>query len=634
MPWYGRDSMKPFEWRRVVAPWIIVVTTVAAYWPALHGPPVFDDAALFVSLSRTSLGQLARLDSLAGPLSRNVTQLTFALNHYFSGADTFAYHLTNVGIHLAVVLLLFLLGRIALQRAGIEAPGGPAFVTAAVFAVHPMQTQAVSYIVQRAESLASMFYVLFVLLLVVSERARPRLRYLAWGGSLLSMYLGIGSKAIVATAPIAYLLLRLVLPAPVAQGDEKPTARSRSLTSWLLGATVGLCAIGAAIATVPSFFKASSHASAVGFSIPGLSGWEYALTQARVVLAYLRLLVLPVGQSLDHDFPISRSLLELPTAFSVALVAALVGAAIFGATRTWAGGASRAVARLSAFGFLWFLLVLSPTSTFIPVLDVMVEHRVYLASWGIYLPLVAAGTLGVRRLLSPTAGHVTATLMLAVLAAATWSRNHVWASDIALWQDVVAKPPGKPRAHLFLANAYVARGELKAAEAEYRRCLELNGVDPDPRALVGLGNALLRQNRAAEAVDVLLPADGPGLGPFASDLRSILAVALLEVGRLSEAERAVRSVLASNPLDSAAHNTLGEVRLAGGDAAGARQEFLEALRLDPGSEVAAFNAGVAAERIGDREDACRHFARYVEITRDPNSKREVREEMRTELGCP
>ncbi len=329
---------------------------------------------------------------------------------------------------------------------------------AGIFALHPMQSQAVSYVSQRSEVLASGLYLATLLLLLRAGRpgAWPG-RTLAAAGALVLFILGMGAKPIVATAPLAWLLLFALVPP--AGTRREPMRRGRALLLLAPLVVVGALLVQGALRSVAGRPDA-------GFSVPGMTPWTYFLTQWRAVATYVRLLAWPAGQNADWTFPASRGLGEPAVLGAGAFLAALlVGAALL--WRRSRSGTDRAAAdgRAAAFGVAWFFLLLSPTSTFLPIADVLVEHRVYLASWGLFLAAVLGGERLVARVAPGRRDLVAGVAVGAVwvlLAVALHRRNAVWETELAFWTDVVAKSPTKARPYLGLGVAKGRQGTFPA----------------------------------------------------------------------------------------------------------------------------------------------------------------------------
>ena len=456
----------------------LMLLTVLAYAPALQGPFVFDDQRT-VELNRG----IHHLTGTLGPPSlqtlvrggRAITDLTFALDYRIAGNTPFLFHATNLAIHLAVTLLVFAFTRRVLSLGGWRAGDLLALAVTSVFALHPLQSQSVAYISQRSETLASAFYLGSLLLLQgCGGRRSRRARACAYLAAFFLFLLGLAAKVIIATLPAAYLLMGL-LPGPA------PAAGPARLRQRLAAAAPFLILILYATATALFTGHGLPKEANAGFSIASLPPWRYLLTQGHVLVTYLRLVLWPRGQNLDWDFPIASGV-DNPVALACALFVLLVLTASVGLylrsrSRTDAKGAA---GRTAAFGVLWFFLLLSPTSSVVPLADVIMEHRVYLASWGLFLALAALATASggaIRHWLGRRSVAATALLVLcAALAGTTYLRARLWGSELLLWSDIVAKSPGKARARLGLANAYHHAGQGERAVAECRIGLALPGA--------------------------------------------------------------------------------------------------------------------------------------------------------------
>lgn len=534
------------------ARWLVVPLALAvlAYWRVLGGELVFDDLPqLAGNAALRDLGGVLRgfvPDLLAG--RRPVTVLTFALNVATTGLDVRALHATNLAIHLGVTLLAFGFSRAVLRLAGAARPTGLAVAVAGLFALHPLQSQAVSYLVQRAEALAAGASLATLLLLLAAERsgrtARGALLLLA---ALAAFALGLGAKATLVTLPVAWLLLCAAVP----------TAEARArLASWprrllLLAPFAALVVLFGA--RTMARLEGSTDA---GFAVPGLPAHDYFLTQWRVLLTYLRLLLWPAGQSADWAFPTSHALSEPGVLLAGLALLAIVAASLslLASGRRWPDGdPDRAAARVAAFGVLWFFVSLAATSSFIPREDVLVEHRVYLASLGIFLSAAVGAERALAHLgLGEPRRAVAAALLTGAawlaLAAALHGRNAVWERAEALWGDAVAKGPHKPRPRLGLGNALLARGDAEGAILQYREALaslrEGAGAAEGPLRQ-NLGAALVRAGRPAEALEPLLRA--VELMPRSADAALGLALAAWAAGELDAAEEAARLTLSLAP---------------------------------------------------------------------------------------
>ncbi len=609
-----------------------LVVAAAAYARVLHGEFLLDDFPSIVeSPAVKDLGRALRAlvpELLRG--GRPVTDVTFALNYAAGGLDPWGFHLVNLALHLAVAGLVFLFTRTVLRLAGARPAGVMAVVVAGTFALHPLQTQAVSYVVQRAEVLASGLYLASLLLLLQAERSgRTPRGALAYGLALAAFVLGLGAKAIVVTMPAAYLLLTVAVPD--AAGRKTLTTggrRAAMLAPWVAVAAW----FSFATATV---VEGSTH---VGFAVQGLGPGSYFLSQLRAVTTYLRLLLVPLGQNGYWVVTPARGLSDpgvLPS--GLVLVAILGGALVLWARarrRTDQGGAA---GRVAAFGVAWFFLVLAPTSSVVPLADLLVEHRVYLASWGV----IVAVTVGLARVVAllpesrrALAAGVAVAITWGALGALLHRRNAVWENRLAFWSDAVAGSPRAQRPHLNLAYALWERGRYGEAVDHYHLALDFGGrATPAEEAFLqnNLGVALLSAGRLDEAVAALTRATE--LEPGNANALANLALLAFRRGDLDLAERYVNRALQARPDSGGALEVLGGIRMARGDAAGALDPLERAVRLDPDDAERWLNLAQANERLGRTREACSALRRVGRLP-VPVAQRQAAATKATALGCP
>jgi protein O-mannosyl-transferase len=598
----------------------ILVATAVAYVPSLRGEFQFDDVPVIERIERhdVAVGELL----LGRGADRPVTYFTLLVDYEIAGLDVRVFHATNILLHLVAATLVFFFTRTTLVRLGYSSPDGLAVAVAGLFALHPIQTQSVSYVIQRSEILASIFYLATLCFLLASEPPSPRGRRVAmYLGALVMFVLGMGAKQMIVTAPFAYVLCRACVDPPHYGAGWKrivfrfvPIGALATLVAWAMvsGATDRLD---------------------VGFSVPLLSPMRYALTQLAVIPSYLRMLGWPAGQNIDHDFPLSQGIADARTFAGAVMVLTLAGFAAWACRATRLQGATPfgPALRAGGFGLAWFLLLLLPTSSVVPLADVFVEHRVYLASWGIFLggvTLVGAflseSTRG-RTRSAATACVVAVTL--GALFAATWQRNEIWGSRLALWTDAATNSPNKARARANHAHALRVAGRQDEAIREYDAALHLVGEKPE--LLRGLAGALYETSRVAEAIGLLQRARE--LAPADSRILSDLAVMLAVQGRFDEADRAARQALAADSRNALAHLVLGNIQLERGDARVALEAFAAAERLAPHLGAPALNAALARARMGDQVGAC--------VDLDRARRTEKGDILRVqglarELGCP
>lgn len=630
-PHVPSSTSHPRRWRVAILLALAAATTVA-YAPAVGGGFHFDDLHTVVErVALRDLGAFVRSTLVEEYLSagRPITDLTFAIDLRLFGLSPRAFHWTSIALHLAAVALAWLLARRLTARAGWRGEGLALFA-AGVFALHPMQSQAVSYVSQRSEVLASLLFMSALLALLEADEPGHRRRRMAAGVAALALFaLALGAKVIAVTLPLAYGLAVGCL------GRGAPAVRTgrpwhRAL---LVAAPLAALSIAAGVRQV-AFLAGRPDA---GFDVPGLGPREYLLTQCRVVLAYLRLLAWPSGQNVDHELAVSRGLLEPATlAAALALALLVAGATTLVARARASSGQDAAASRLAGFGILWFLLILSPTSSVVPLADLIEEHRVYLASLGIALAAGAVASRALERLAAPHAARAAAalaTVVLASLGVALHERNELWGSTEALWADAVRKSPTKARAHANHARELGIANKLPEALEEYRHALACatDGTVSRASVLGNMGPILLKTGRPGEALAALQEAREASAGD--PKIETNLAVWYLEAGDLARAHGLASDAVRRSPQDGFARNILGVILLREGDARAARDQFLQSVAAG-GRDVlsAAYNLAMAEERLGDARGACAAWARHGELA-TTDAARAFTRSRRVALGC-
>jgi tetratricopeptide (TPR) repeat protein len=601
---------------------LILAAGAAAYANSFDGAFVYDDNQSIVhnrhirtlwplseAMSLPTWGSGITVDA------RPVLSLSFALNRALLGEDPHGFHLVNLAIHLAAALLLFGVIRRTLLLPRFRPRWGRlstyvAGAAALLWVVHPVQTSAVTYIVQRAESMASLFY---LLTLYCAIRGFTGGRPVAWyAAAVAACALGTGSKEIIASAPVIVLLYDVVFVAPSARA----ALRRRWPFYAALAATWGLTAL---------FMIGTWQDKALDFE--EISALRYARTQPGAILHYLRMAVWPSPLVADRNWPFADTLgAVVPQA---AAVAALLGATAWGlARRRWYG-----------FVGAFFFAVLAPSSSIIPLRQNQQDHRAYLAMASVTCLAVVAGAWGLRRLAA--AGKERAWLGLGaagVLAAAgvlgllTYGRNRDYHDPLAFWADNVAKCPRSVTAHTNLGLEYDRRGDLRQALEHYRRAV---AIDPgDVIANNNLGGALKRVGRWREAIAcyerVLRKR------PRHAAAMTNLGAVYTSIGKLNEAEQLHRQAIALEPGLAAAHNNLGAALEKQGRFEEAMASYARAVQLKPSYAQAHTNLGAMYVRKGDVARAEEHYRlaiHYRDDYADPHNNLGVLLEGRGDLAA-
>lgn len=606
-------------------PALLVAASGLAWANSLDGVFVFDDLTHIVR--DREIHSLADPERLLEGTSRPLLKLSLAVSWALGGNDPRGYHLLNLALHVLAGLTLYGVVRRTLLCDGLRARVGEsapwlAGSVALLWLLHPLQTQAVTYVVQRGEVLMGLAA---LATLYFSIRAAQGQHPRAWSAAAVtSCALGMGAKEVMVVTPLLVLLHdRTFLAGSFAAALRRRGALYAGLAAtWL----VPFALIGTDTLFAGDFARPD---------LPTVSPLEYGLTQPRILLHYLRLSLWPSPLCFDYAWPPATSAAEIVPA---ALVVS--GVALAGAWLLWKG---------SWLGFLaaWFFLILAPTSSFLPIQDLAVEHRMYLPlaavlTLGVVLAHAALGATGARR---PALGAALAVATATLLGLATADRNRDYHDELRLWRSVArvaphnarahynlgtllrdrGQPdaaieayrrslelaPERPRTHYNLANALKARGELDAAIVHYRRCLEL---DPDhARAHVNLANALHAQQHDEEAILHYQRALEKAPSPVA---HYNLAVLLEAGGDLEAAITHYRESLRLRPRSASAHNNLANALRARGETSEAIAHYRRALALEPDHARAHHNLGVALEEQGERAQAIAHYRRALEIEPD------------------
>lgn len=450
----------------LMRPLILIAAVGVSYANAFRGVFQFDDHNVIVG--NPSVHSLA---AFVGDLPRGIRpllKLTYLAN-WTAGGGLFGFHLVNISLHAANTLLVFLIARRMTEGRGtdgVPACGTVPFLAALLFAVHPVQTEAVTYVSGRSMSLMAFFYLAGLLSYVRGTTGGKGWLYVV---SPVLYVLAVLSKETALTLPVALLLWEGAFGTRPRRFRE--IARRQGV-HWVL-----LVLITAAVAFHPSYRGLVLY----GFGARTVP--ENLLAQGTGIVYLLSRLIRVDRLNIDPDLPVPGSW----TPEIAARTACLAGLVIAGAVLLW----RRPVA---GFGLLWFFLQLLPTNSVVPRLDVANERHLYLASWGIFL---AAGAEAERVQANlqvagrwVRAGWFVAAALLLVF---TVLRNEVYRSETAMWEETALRSPGKARVHNNLGYSYYRAGQPERAISAYREAL---GIDPD--------FALARGNKALAEAEILL----------------------------------------------------------------------------------------------------------------------------------
>jgi tetratricopeptide (TPR) repeat protein len=580
---------------------LIVLAGFAAYHNSFRVPFIFDDVPAIVE--NPTIRQLWPVwiplspphDSGLPVSGRPLVNFSLALNYACGGTAVVGYHALNLTLHLLAGLTLLGVVRRTLLQPALRARFGAAalplaLAVAVLWTVHPLQTEAVTYVVQRAESLVSLFYLLTLYCFIRSVECNP-LGYTSLGGrkrawsslAVAMCLLGMASKEVMVTAPFIVLLYDRTFVA----GSFRDAWRRR----WRL--YVGLAATWLLLGYL--MVGTGNRGGTAGFGL-GITWWAYALTQVRAIVHYLRLAFWPYPLVFDYGGAV------LASGFAeIAPAAAILGALLAGtivALRRWP---------VIGFAGAWFFAILAPTSSVVPVADTMFEHRMY-------LPLVAVVALAVLGgfALAGRRSLVVCAALAVGLGWATVRRNEDYRSELALWSDTVAQRPENVRAHYTLGSALFEAGRVPEALQQYEAALHLKPDSAETH--INLGNALTRMGRPAEAVRHY--EEALRLKPGAADAHANLGNALIRLGRTTEAIGHYEEALRIKPGSADAHNNLGNALAQSGRLDQAIRHYEAAIRLKPSLVDAYGNLGNALAQSGRPAEAVPYYENALRLKPD------------------
>ncbi len=611
---------------------VILLVAFTAYSNSFHGVYLYDDSGAIEQ--NLSIRRLWPLDDVLFPeqnggittSGRPLVNLSFALNYALSGYGVGSYHAVNLLIHSLAALTLFALLRRTLRRPQLPPPvvaeaDWLALLSSLLWAAHPLNTQAVTYLVQRAEAMMALAVLGALYAFVRSVEADAPATRRGWQAlSIASTFAGVACKEVAAVTPLLVLLYDRTFVA----GGFRPAARERA------GFYAGLVATWLPLA----FFLAGTggdRGGTVGFT-NGIPWGQFWLSQTEAIAVYLKLAVWPHPLVFDYGRDIAASAARAWP--FLLLVIGLLG------TTLWA------LRRRPVLGFVgaWFFIILAPTSAVPSSVQFIVEHRMY-------LPLTALCAFGVAVTYARFGRRASGVVIAAIAAAVvlTYLRNVDYLSADRMWSDTVAKSPRNPVALSNLGNSREAAGDYAGAAAWYQRAIEesrSNGL-----AHYNLGNVFMRLRRTPEAIASYRRA--LVLDPTMAEYHIGLTLALAQNGQTALARTTIERAIERNPGIAPAHQIYGELLASAGQSAEANRQFARAdliwgealaghgdpeqaanklesaLRLDPTLAAAHRHLGALRSRQGRTAEAITHYESAVRLDPTDAAARAVLTKLRT-----
>lgn len=535
----------------------VVIVAMLAYANTFTVPFQFDDMPSILMKAWVTDPKL--LFSSVITNSRFIGYLSFALNYSIHGFTVAGFHIVNLFIHCGVALLIYRLVLLTYQTpyfADFAVVGHPplsrlklivASFTALLFVSHPVQTEAVTYIVQRLTSLAALFCLLSLVFYIQARLARnasQKKMFLFYSIALAASICAMKTKEISYSFPLVIAIYEILF----FQG--RSLKRIFYLMPFFLTAAI-IPFLSLLVQTSQGDIShAVDQATRLQSTLPRV---HYLFTQFNVIATYIRLLVFPVHQNVYHDYPVFTSLFSPQVFIRFLFLLSIFTTGVylvFRSLKSEAGNIQNTFwLRIVSFGIFWFFITLSVESSVIPIKDVIFEHRVYLPSVGFFLAVAGCfgyviARWGGYKLIN---GIVTLVMITSVAATslATVARNKVWQSEFTLWQDAARKSPNKSFPHYRLGLLYYYQDQNDEAVREFETTVLLD--------------------------------------PFASPLpHYYLGTIYYEQGRLEDAERSLLFVTKLKPKSPYAYLYLGNIYAKQGRIQEAESSYKRALTISPG----------------------------------------------------
>jgi tetratricopeptide (TPR) repeat protein len=536
----GRRLAKSWTWW----PWAVALAALFValeiYGPALRGPFVLDDRALPFMSPTIELQPFAAWIAGVRPL----LMLSFWVDYQRGGVDPFGYHLTNVFLHFFTSVIVAFIAARLLGWAKVEGRQRDvlAVFAGALFLVHPAQTESVAYVASRSEALSVFFF--YAGLAVFLYRGEGPMKLTRALASAALFGAAVVTKEHTAIFPVVVVLADYFWN----RGGLRKNA--------IFYALVALCGAVGAFMVV----RVLRGAATAGFGMAGLTPLTYFFTQCRVVWSYVRLFFLPFGQNVDPEVALSHNVFEHGAIAGLLAMAAVLGAAWVYRKR-WP---------LASFGAILFVVLVAPTSSFVPILDPLAERRMYLPFLGLILIL-----LELLRHLKVQQAMWTGAAACLLLAVLTYQRNEVWGDPVALWADTAAKSPHKLRPRFQLAYAYYDTGHCPEAAANYEAASKLE--PPHFDLLLDWALALDCAGRDSEAVTVLKRAE---LLENGAHVHAVLGMVYAKSGQRDEALKELNLAEQYDPRFDMTYVYRGGVEELNGDRAAAARDYQRAVSIN------------------------------------------------------
>ncbi len=578
------------KFRQAVFIGIIILIGIGLYFYVLDFPFVFDSITDIVNNPAIKvLTDLSRIWNADYSRLHFFTFFTYAANYYFSQNKVFGYHLVNLILHIAATCMFyfFLLSlfksKFLAYRYNTKDKQNCSFFAALIFLAHPLQTQSVTYVWGRAELLSGFFGFLVLLLYV-----RGRLKRNIWF-FILAFFLFIPalfSKGVLIVLPLLLLSIEIYF---FNLNLSKIARIIKNTWHFLIVGLVGLFGMF-------TFLIRALRIEWI-FINPPFSPKEYLSSQFNILLRYIRLLFIPIGQNIDHYAIPARSFLEPKVFLSFVGVVTIILTTILVFKKR----------RLMSFGIAWFFILLLPFSSIFVLSTLMTENRIYLPLAGF---AVFIASIIIRHINRPKARYITVIIVILCLGFLTVRRNLVWHSPLSLMKDAVQKAPLNPRANFTLGTLYYQRGEIEKAFNLFNKAIRLNPDYAGPHNNIGLIYMDMGNYKKAEQAFKTALRKGSEV-----EARVNLAQFYMLQDEYEKAESILREIYRPRRTDSV-YVALGNIYSHKGRPDKAIGYFEKAIDLNPHNTTALYNLANIYLREGNAQTAVQLYERALDINPD------------------
>lgn len=546
---------------------------IAVYIQTLNSPFVLDDQRILEQEQQIrDISNFFQLKTLFSP--RPLVNLSFAVNYRLAGLNIKLYHATNLIIHIANTIIVYFLAGLLLSLSGRNEIADNidanqrflfSFFAAALFALHPIQSQPIIYISQRATLMVCFFYMLSVICYIIGRRFQIHKRSGYWHWLLLLLCVLFGfmaflSKENAASLPLAIVLIEVLFFNNSWEGWGKKLPFIFGIMALMVLAFAWIS--GAFHGDLSDFLNRIDRLTRETTTI---SRWQYLCTQFTVILLYLKMVIIPMGFNIDHDYPMKSGFFEDATPIAFCLLLGVITLAVL----------YRKKYKLLSFGILWFFIALSVESSIIPIRDAMFEHRVYLAFPGIsiLLSFILTQTMPIKE----TGKIFICGAIILGCTVITYSRAKVWTSELSLWQDASQKAPHNARAWNNYGNALIANGQKDQAADAFQNAINVN---PEyARPYCNLGKFYAEKGDLTKSEKLFLKSIE--LDPKFAEPHNNLAINYASSGNLEKGIQHFQKSLKINPNIAHTHYNMGKVYLDADQPEEALKHFLRATSLNP-----------------------------------------------------